>query len=51
MLDFIRVKYGNVKFYTSIESENNVAGKLYESMGFKRTGEIMWDEEVMVIQL
>jgi len=51
LLDLIKEKYGEIKFYTSIEPENIVAQKLYESIGFKKTGEIMWDEEVMVIQL
>ncbi|MGH4123790.1 MAG: GNAT family N-acetyltransferase [Clostridium sp.] len=51
LLDLIKEKYGNIKFYTSIEPKNIVAQKLYESLGFKKTGEIMWDEEVMVIQL
>lgn len=51
LFDVIREKYGNIKFYTSIEPENIVAEKLYESVGFKKTGEIMWDEEVMVVQL
>lgn len=51
LLDLIREKYGKIKFYTSIEPENIVAQKLYESLGFKKTGEIMWDEEVMVVQL
>lgn len=51
LLDLIREKYGEIKFYTSFEPENLVAGKLYESLGFKKTGEIMWEEEVMVIQI
>jgi diamine N-acetyltransferase len=50
-LDIIREKYGEIKFYTSIEQQNTVAQKLYESLGFKKTGEIMWGEDVMVIQL
>lgn len=51
LLDLIREKHGKIKFYTSIEPSNIVAQKLYESFGFEKTGEIMWDEEVMVIQL
>lgn len=51
LLELIKGKYGNIKFYTSIEPENIIAEKLYESIGFKKTGEIMWDEEVMTIQL
>lgn len=51
LLDLIREKYGKILFYTSVVPKNIVAGKLYESLGFKKTGEIMWDEEVMVIQL
>lgn len=51
LLDLMKEKYGNIKLYTSIEPKNIIAQKLYESLGFKKTGEIMWDEEVMVIQL
>ncbi len=51
LLDLIREKYGNIEFYTSFEPENTVADKLYESVGFKKTGEIMWEELVAKIQL
>lgn len=51
LFDLIREEYGKIKFYTSIEPENIGAQKLYESLGFEKTGEIMWDEEVMVAQL
>lgn len=51
LLELIRQKYGKIKFYTSVVPENIVAKKLYESMGFQKTGEIMWEEEVMVAQL
>lgn len=51
LLDYIKEKYGNIEFYTSIEPENIVAQKLYESVGFKKTGEVLWDEEVMFVQL
>lgn len=51
LLDLIREKYGKIKFYTSTIPSNIAAQKLYESIGFRKTGEIMWDEEVMVIQL
>lgn len=51
LLGIIKDKYGNIPFYTSIEPDNEVAQKVYESLGFRKTGEIMWDEEVMVINL
>lgn len=51
LFDLIRNKYGNIKFYTSIEPNNSTAQKLYESLGFKMTGEIMWEELVMMVQL
>lgn len=38
-------------FYTSVEPENIIAQKLYMGLGFQKTGEVMWDEEVMVVQL
>lgn len=51
LFDLIRNKYGNIRFYTSIEPNNSTAQKLYESLGFKMTGEIMWEELVMMVQL
>ena len=51
LLDIIKAEYGPIPFYTSIEPENKVAGQLYGSVGFNKTGEIMWDEEIMMIQL
>lgn len=51
LLGIIKDKYGNIPFYTSIEPDNEVAQKVYESLGFRKTGEIMWGEEVLVIKL
>lgn len=51
LLNLIREKYGNIPFYTSFEPENTVAEKLYESVGFKKTGEVMWEELVAKIEL
>lgn len=51
LLKLIKEKYGEIKFYTSIVPGNIGAEKLYESVGFTKTGEIMWDEEVMMVQL
>lgn len=51
LLNLLRTKIGHIKFYTSAEPENLVAKKLYESIGFKLTGEIICEEEVMVIDL
>jgi len=38
-------------FYTSVEPENVVATRLYESFSFKKTGEIMDGEEIMRLEL
>lgn len=51
ILKVIKNKLGNIKFYLSVDPENIIAKNLYKSVGFESTGEIMWDEEVMVIQL
>ncbi|WP_113672385.1 GNAT family N-acetyltransferase [Vallitalea guaymasensis] len=51
LLDFIREKYGKMPFYTSFEPENKVAEKLYESVGFKKTGEVLYEELVAKIDL
>ncbi|MFP7494556.1 GNAT family N-acetyltransferase [Terribacillus saccharophilus] len=51
LLELIAIRYGAISFYTSIVPGNDAAGKLYESAGFQMTGEVMWDEQVMVKQL
>lgn len=51
LLEFIREKYGNTPFYTSFEPENIVAEKLYESIGFRKTGEMLQDEILLKIDL
>ncbi len=51
LLDLIKIEYGNIKFYTTVSPQNIAAKKLYESVGFEETDEIMWDEIVMALQL
>ncbi|MEG2412864.1 MAG: GNAT family N-acetyltransferase [Clostridium sp.] len=51
LLDLIKIEYGNIKFYTTVSPQNISAEKLYESVGFEKIEEIMWDETVMVLQL
>jgi len=51
LLDLIREKYGSTPFYTSFEPENIVAGKLYESIGFSKTGKMLEEEILLKIDL
>lgn len=51
LLDLIRERYGKIPFFTSFEPENKVAEKLYESVGFKKTGELLYEELVAKIDL
>ncbi|UFT99938.1 GNAT family N-acetyltransferase [Radiobacillus kanasensis] len=51
LLELIKNTYGSIEFYTSVEPENVNTIKLYENVGFIKTGEIMWDEVVLKIQL
>ena len=51
LLDLIKVEFGKIRFYTTASPKNIMAEKLYESVGFRKNGEIMWDENVLVIQL
>ncbi|MGF7056418.1 GNAT family N-acetyltransferase [Brassicibacter mesophilus] len=51
LLDFIREKYGSTPFYTSFEPENIVAEKLYESIGFIKTGKMLGEEILLKIDL
>ena len=51
LLEIIKQKYGSTPFYTSFEPENIVAKKLYESIGFRETGEMLQDEILLKIDL
>ena len=51
LMEELRGKLGEIEFFTSVEPENIVAKNFYKGLGFKETGEIMWDEEVLVIEL
>lgn len=51
LLDIVRERLGNITFYTSVDPENEGATNLYQSAGFEKTGEVMWEEDVMKIML
>ncbi|MFP7254891.1 GNAT family N-acetyltransferase [Terribacillus goriensis] len=51
LFDLIKIRYGPISFYTSIVPDNLTAKKIYENAGFRMTGEILWEELVMVKQL
>ncbi|SDP43021.1 GNAT family N-acetyltransferase [Halobacillus aidingensis] len=51
LLALIKETYGPVDFYTSAEPENEGAIGLYESLGFERTGEVMWGEVVLKVTI
>jgi len=53
ILNYLKTKpQGDAEYvFTSIEPGNDVAGKLYESLGFKKDGRILEGEEVMKMRL
>lgn len=51
LLKLMTEKRGHIMFYTSAEPSNSVAIGLYEKMGFKKNGRIVYDEVMMEIQL
>lgn len=51
LLDMVRERLGNIAFYTSVDVDNEAAVSLYETVGFEKTGEVMWEEDVMRISL
>jgi diamine N-acetyltransferase len=51
LIKLARDKLGEISFYTSVDPENEGAFRLYSNAGFEKTGEVMWEEEVMRIEL
>ena len=51
LLDKVREKMGNITFYACVEPDNDLALRLHEGVGFEKTGEVMWHEDVMKIML
>lgn len=51
LLDYVTARHGHVEFHTSAEPENAVAIALYEKMGFRKTGELVYGEVDMRILL
>lgn len=47
----IKYNYDGNTLYTSVKIQNNVAKKLYEKVGLKKTGEIRWGEEILKVDL
>lgn len=44
MCELLKEKFGSRPCYLSFEPENTVADKLYASIGFEKTGELVYDE-------
>lgn len=51
LFQMVTKKLGQVQFFTSYEPDNEVAGKLYASLGFVDTGKIIEGEKFMIKQL
>lgn len=51
LLQLVSAKLGHIVYYTSADPENVNAIALYEKVGFKKNGRIVYDEVMMEIQL
>jgi diamine N-acetyltransferase len=51
LLRLVRAKHGPVMFGTSAEPENEAAIALYEKLGFKKNGRVVYGETMLEIQL
>jgi diamine N-acetyltransferase len=51
LLQLVRAKHGPVMFSTSAEPENEAAITLYEKLGFKKNGRIVYGEVMLELQL
>lgn len=51
LLKKLKEMLGSVNYYTSVATENAAMKKLIENVGFLKTGETMWSEEVFCKKL
>jgi diamine N-acetyltransferase len=51
LLQWVRAKHGPVMFCTSAEPKNEAAIALYEKLGFKKNGRIIYGEVMLELQL
>lgn len=51
LFKLVSERLGHIPFYTSYEPDNKVAEKLYKSLGFVSTGEVIEGENYMIKQL
>jgi len=51
LLQLVTARIGHIIFCTSVEPANENAIALYEKMGFRKNGRIVYDEIMMEIQL
>ncbi|MCL2407214.1 MAG: GNAT family N-acetyltransferase [Defluviitaleaceae bacterium] len=51
LFDIVRDTLGNIAFYTYVDPQNEAALRLCEGVGLLKTGEELWNEEVMRIML
>lgn len=51
ILGLVREHLGNIPFYVCVEEDNERALGVYESVGFEKTGEVLWEELVLRIVL
>ncbi|MEA5039820.1 MAG: GNAT family N-acetyltransferase [Clostridiaceae bacterium] len=51
LLTLVRNKLGPIRFYTSADPDNTAAIGLYEALGFRKNGQIVYDEVMLEIQL
>ena len=50
-IEYLKEKFGPPEIFLSYEPDNHVAEKLYESVGFKKTGGLWGDEIIMRLNL
>ncbi|MBS4536992.1 GNAT family N-acetyltransferase [Clostridium sp. D2Q-11] len=51
LINFIKYDHNGKQLYTSVKPQNKIAKTLYESVGFRKTGEIKWNEEILVVDI
>jgi RimJ/RimL family protein N-acetyltransferase len=51
LVRYVREKHGLTEFYTNVDPDNRAAMRLFQKLGFKKTGGVVWEESLLKREL